>query len=90
MDVGSRSIDAYERIAPDGHLDALREIAKDLKGARISSRQRDALLWRRVGASPFRVPLLRDLGLAADWKIISGDRDVLSVTKTIHNRPGWR
>ena len=31
------------------------------------------------------VPLLNDLGLVADWKIISGDRDFFDVTKTIHN-----
>ena len=31
------------------------------------------------------VPLLNDLGLVADWKIISGDREFFGVTKKIHN-----
>lgn len=32
-----------------------------------------------------RSPLLRDLGVAADWKIITGDTGFFSVTKTMHN-----
>jgi trehalose synthase len=31
------------------------------------------------------VPLLRDLGLEADWKIITGDKEFFTVTKTMHN-----
>ena len=31
------------------------------------------------------IPLLRDLGVAADWKIITGDTGFFSVTKTMHN-----
>lgn len=31
------------------------------------------------------VPLLRDLGLDADWKVITGDTAFFSVTKTMHN-----
>jgi hypothetical protein len=31
------------------------------------------------------IPLLRDLGLVADWKLISGNNDFFAVTKTIHN-----
>jgi trehalose synthase len=48
-----------------------------------------------VSATPFgggvaeilrsEIPLLRDLGIAADWKLISGDESFFRVTKTIHN-----
>ena len=31
------------------------------------------------------IPLLRDLGLLADWKLITGDQTFFSVTKAIHN-----
>jgi len=31
------------------------------------------------------VPLLQNLGLHADWKLITGDQTFFSVTKTIHN-----
>lgn len=31
------------------------------------------------------VPLLNDLGLVADWRIISGDQQFFQVTKAIHN-----
>lgn len=31
------------------------------------------------------VPLLNDLGVEADWKLISGDDDFFHVTKTLHD-----
>ena len=31
------------------------------------------------------IPLLRDLGLVADWKLISGDDAFFAVTKAMHN-----
>ena len=62
-----------------------RELAEPLKGARVL----------HLNATPYgggvaeilrsEVPLLRDLGLAADWKIITGDTTFFSVTKTMHN-----
>ena len=48
-----------------------------------------------ISATPFgggvaeilssEIPLLRNLGLKADWKIISADESFFSVTKKIHN-----
>ncbi len=31
------------------------------------------------------VPLLRDLGLSVDWKVIGGDEDFFHATKALHN-----
>jgi trehalose synthase len=63
----------------------MRELAEPLRGARVL----------HLNATPYgggvaeilrsEAPLLRDLGLAADWKIITGDEKFFSVTKTIHN-----
>jgi trehalose synthase len=60
-------------------------LAEPLKGARVL----------HLNATPYgggvaeilrsEVPLLRDLGLDADWKIITGDTGFFSVTKTMHN-----
>jgi trehalose synthase len=85
VDVGRRSISAYEGIAPSVTLESLREAAEALQGARIL----------HLNATPYGggvsellrsvVPLLNDLGLVADWKVIYGDDDFFDVTKTIHN-----
>ncbi len=83
--VGRWSLDAYEGIAPGAILQELRERARSLKGARIL----------HVNATPYgggvsellrsSVPLLRDLGLTVDWKVIGGDQDFFHATKTLHN-----
>jgi trehalose synthase len=85
VDVGERSIEAYRGVAPDGILDELRRVAEGLHGARVL----------QLNATPYgggvsellrsAVPLLNDLGLVCDWKIISGDDAFFQVTKTIHN-----
>ncbi len=66
-------------------LDELRRAAQSLRGARVL----------HVNATPYGggvsellrsiVPLLEDLGVVADWKIIRGDEAFFNVTKAIHN-----
>lgn len=85
VDVGERSIGAYRGVAPDELLDELAFRAADLRGVRVL----------HINATPYGggvsellrsvVPLMNDLGLVADWKVISADNDFFSVTKTIHN-----
>src|SRR5665811_1894667 len=85
VDVGQRSIEDYRGIAPDELLDELLQTAADLRGLRVLN----------LNATPYgggvaellrsTVPLMNDLGLLAEWKIISGDQDFFKVTKTIHN-----
>lgn len=85
VDIGKRSIKAYRGIAPDETLDQLVRDAEALRGARVL----------HLNATPYgggvsellrsMVPLLNDLGLIADWKVISGDDEFFGVTKKIHN-----
>jgi trehalose synthase len=92
--VGELSLDAYGSIAPDSTLEAVRARAASLEGARVL----------HLNATPYGggvsellrslVPLLNDLGLVADWQVISGDDDFFAATKAMHNarqgagRPG--
>lgn len=85
VDVGRQSVESYAATAGDEVVARLRVLAEPLRGARVL----------HLNATPYgggvaeilrsEVPLLRDLGLAADWKIITGDRDFFTVTKTMHN-----
>src|SRR5512139_1339787 len=85
VDVGERSITAYRGVAPDAILDQLSSHAGALRGARVL----------HLNATPYGggvaellrslVPLMNDLGLVADWKIISGNNGFFQVTKAIHN-----
>ncbi len=85
VDVGERSLEAYRGVAPDALLDQLQREARDFRGVRVL----------HVNATPYGggvsellrsiVPLLNDLGLIADWKIIRGDDPFFQVTKIMHN-----
>jgi trehalose synthase len=85
VDVGRQSIGDYEATASRAAVDRLRTLAEPLRGARVL----------HLNATPYgggvaeilrsEVPLLRDLGLEADWKIITGDKEFFTVTKTMHN-----
>jgi trehalose synthase len=85
VDVGTQNLNLYERSAGAEAVAQLRELAAPLEGARVL----------HVNATPYgggvaeilrsEIPLLRDLGILADWKLITGDQTFFSVTKTIHN-----
>src|SRR5947209_4635240 len=83
--VGVASIAWYERSAGAERIAQLRTLAAPLRGARVL----------HINATPYgggvaeilfsEIPLLRDLGLVADWRVISGDAAFFKVTKLIHN-----
>lgn len=85
VDVGTLCIDRYEVSAGRQAVEELRVLAEPLRGARVL----------HLNATPYgggvaeilrsEIPLLRDLGLEADWKIITGDERFFAVTKSIHN-----
>jgi trehalose synthase len=85
VDVGCQSLDAYVATIGDGVIDKVREVARSLAGARVL----------HVSATPYgggvaeilrsAIPLLRGLGVHADWRLITGDPAFFSVTKRVHN-----
>jgi trehalose synthase len=85
VDVGRQTVDAYRRVTSAAVLEALRDVAADLRGVRVL----------HLSATPYgggvsellrsAVPLLHDLGLAPEWRVISGDESFFRVTKKIHN-----
>ncbi len=85
VDVGERSLSAYRGIVPESILAEVREHAKRLHGVRVL----------HLNATPYGggvsellrslVPLLTDLGLKADWKVIGGDEGFFRATKALHN-----
>jgi trehalose synthase len=85
VDIGTQSVDAYRTSAGDETVEMLRTLAAPLRGARVL----------HVSATPYgggvaemlrsEIPLLRDLGLDAHWKLIRGDDGFFNVTKALHN-----
>ncbi len=83
--VGRWSLDAYEGIAPGAILQELREHARALKGARILHVNATSYGGGVSELLRSSVPLLRDLGLTVDWKVIGGSQDFFHATKALHN-----
>ncbi len=85
VDVGDLSIEPYRDVVGDEVIAELRRVAAPLRGLKILHLNATSYgggvseLLRSV------VPLERDLGLDADWRIIAADDDFFNVTKMIHN-----
>jgi trehalose synthase len=85
VSVGGQQLSSYRQSAGHAAVDVLRELALSLRGLRVL----------HLSATPYgggvaellrsQVPLLRDLGLAVDWKLIAGSDAFFAVTKAIHN-----
>ncbi len=85
IDVGRQSVDAYREIVGEEAVLELKKLAEPLRGLRLA----------HVNATPYGggvsellrsvVPLERDLGINADWRVISGDEKFFNVTKKFHN-----
>jgi trehalose synthase len=83
--VGRWSLDAYQDIAPEEIMQELREHARALEGARILNVNATSYGGGVSELLRSSVPLLRDLGLTVDWKVIGGDEDFFHATKALHN-----
>jgi trehalose synthase len=83
--VGRWSLDAYDVLAPEEIMQELREHAHALKGARILHVNATSYGGGVSELLRSSVPLLRDLGLTVDWKVIGGDEDFFHATKALHN-----
>jgi trehalose synthase len=85
VDVGTQSLDSYESSAGAEVVAKARALAERLRGRRVL----------HLNATPYgggvaeilrsEVPVLRDLGLSADWQLVRGDEAFFRVTKAIHN-----
>ncbi|HEY7890787.1 MAG TPA: glycosyltransferase [Solirubrobacteraceae bacterium] len=85
VSVGRWSLDAYRGIVPGEILEELHEQARALRGARVLHLNATAYgggvseLLRSV------VPLLNNVGLRCDWKVISASQEFFGATKALHN-----
>jgi trehalose synthase len=81
----ARTLEEYRPFVGEEKIQELRALAEPLRGARVL----------HINATPFGggvaeilstlVPLMNDLGLAAEWRVIKGSEGFFSVTKAMHN-----
>jgi trehalose synthase len=83
--VGRWAIDSYDGVAPAAVMEELREHARALQGARVLHVNATAYGGGVSELLRSSVPLLRDLGLNVDWKVIGGNPEFFHATKALHN-----
>lgn len=81
----SPHLDDYVRIIGQAPLDALRFLARDLKGKSIKMVNSTAVGGGVAEMLNRLVPLLSELDVPTHWDVITGGNDFFEVTKAFHN-----
>jgi trehalose synthase len=85
VNLARQSINAYKTSSGLEAVAELRDLAAPLQGLRVLHLNATRYGGGVAEILQSEIPLLRDLGLAADWQVIDGDEAFFSVTKKIHN-----
>ena len=85
ISLGVKEIDRYRFLLSSELINEIKSLASDLKGLRLC----------HINSTPFGggvaellfsyIPIVRSLGIHADWQVIRGDRRFFSITKSLHN-----
>lgn len=85
VDVTPKFLESYRQAVVPGVIESIRRDAHDLAGARVLHVNATAYGGGVAEILSSMVPLMQDLGLKAEWKIISGTDEFFGVTKAMHN-----
>ncbi len=85
VNVGTKSLLDYGTIASRGLMEEIRRLAAQLEGKRVLHLSATAFGGGVAEINYALVPLMRDAGLDAEWRIIQGADEFFGATKTIHN-----
>src|ERR1700682_5385537 len=75
----------YERIIGEEAATEIRQLARELKGARILHLNATAFGGGVAELLGTLVPLMRDLGLKCEWQVMHGTERFFTATKAMHN-----
>ncbi|HZR91043.1 MAG TPA: glycosyltransferase [Gaiellaceae bacterium] len=85
VNVGRKSLSDYATIASRGLMDEIRRLAEPLAGRRVLHLSATAFGGGVAEILYTLVPLMADVGLDAEWRIMRGADEFFDTTKTIHN-----
>ncbi len=80
-----KSLADYAEVAGEEAIEAIRAAAAPLVGARILHVNATAYGGGVAELLATHVPLLRDLGIEAEWQVIHGSDEFFAITKNVHN-----
>jgi len=80
-----KSLADFAEVVGDDQIDRIRELAAPLQGARVLHVNATAYGGGVAELLATHIPLLRNVGVNAEWQVIHGSDEFFSVTKTVHN-----
>ena len=83
--VGRKSLADYATLVSRGLMQELRRLAEPLEGRRVVHVSATAFGGGVAEINYTLVPLMADVGLDVEWRIIHGADEFFNVTKAIHN-----
>ncbi|HEU0303375.1 MAG TPA: glycosyltransferase [Gaiellaceae bacterium] len=85
VNVGHKSLADYASISTRGLMSEIHALAEPLQGARVLHLSATAFGGGVAEINYTLVPLMADVGLDVEWRIIQATDGFFDVTKTIHN-----
>lgn len=85
VEVEQKQLDDYRSIVGDEAIAEIRILAEPLRGARVVHINATAFGGGVAEMLYTLVPLMRDVGLEAEWQVIEGEEEFFNVTKACHN-----
>ena len=85
VNVGSKALADYVSLAGRTLTDHVRTLAEPLAGKRVLHLSATAFGGGVAEILYTLVPLMQDIGLETEWRVIYGQDEFFDVTKTIHN-----
>ncbi len=85
VNVGRKSLADYGTLASRGLMAEIRRLAEPLQGKRVLHLSATAFGGGVAEINYTLVPLMADVGLEVEWRIIRGADEFFNVTKAIHN-----
>jgi trehalose synthase len=85
VNVGNKALADYATIASRGLMEQIRALAEPLGGKRVLHLSATAFGGGVAEILYTLVPLMREAGLEAEWRVIYGQDEFFDVTKAIHN-----
>ena len=83
--IAIKRVDDYAEAAGEDAVERLREAARPLEGARVLHVNSTAFGGGVAELLHAQLPLLRDLGIDAQWALVQGSEEYFNVTKAVHN-----
>ena len=83
--VGHKSLADYTHLAGRPLVEEIQELAEDLEGLKVLHLSATAFGGGVSEILYTLVPLMRDVGIEADWQVMLGREEFFNVTKLLHN-----